>query len=85
MNRFAFWQKWLLIMGALIITFGLAMAFLNRTSLFYLFDQQINPTFWDTKEIPSGLNEFQGWIYGISGSTMAGWGVFLTFIAHVPS
>lgn len=84
MNRFAFWQKWLFIMGALIITFGFAMAFLNKTSLFYLFNQQINLTFWDPEEIPSGLKEFQGWIYGLLGPTLACWGIFLTFIARVP-
>ncbi len=27
---------------------------------------------------------FQHWIYGVWGATIAGWGVFLTFISYFP-
>jgi hypothetical protein len=32
----------------------------------------------------SGVDDFQGWVYGVLGSTMAGWGIFFAFIAHIP-
>ena len=30
------------------------------------------------------INKYQGWLYGVLGSTMAGWGIFFAFIAHIP-
>lgn len=85
MSKFSFWQKWLFTVSILIIVFGLGMAFLNRTPIFYtLFDRQINLSFWNTGIFLPGVNEFQGWVYGVLGSTMAGWGIFFAFIAHIP-
>ena len=85
MFNFSFWQKWLFYVSILIIVFGLGMAFLNRTPIFYaLFDRQINVAFWNASMLLDGVNEFQGWVYGVLGSTMAGWGIFFAFIAHFP-
>lgn len=42
MDRFSFWQKWLLIVSLMITIFGLALAFLNQTPLFdMLFNDQV--------------------------------------------
>jgi hypothetical protein len=61
------------------------MAFLNRTPIFYtLFDRQINLAFWSSEVLSSGVDDFQGWVYGVLGSTMAGWGIFFAFITHIP-
>lgn len=85
MNRFLFWQRWLFVASLLVVIFGLALAFLNQTPLFdFLFNSQINPQFWRTRYPGADIVQFQRWIYGVLGATMAGWGVFLAFVAHVP-
>ena len=84
MKRFLFWQRWLFVFSLIVIVFGLGMALLNRTPLFTIFDSQVNPTFWGTSPLPVGVSAFQGWAYGVLGATMAGWGVFLAFVAHYP-
>ncbi|MCJ7433921.1 MAG: hypothetical protein MUO77_10575 [Anaerolineales bacterium] len=84
MKTFSFWQRWLFIFSLVVTLFGLVMAIFNRTPIFAFFDSQINPIFWGTSLLPPGVNEFQGFVYGVLGATMAGWGVFLAFIVHYP-
>ena len=84
MKQFSFWQRWLFVFSLIVIVFGLGMALLNRTLLFTIFDSQVNPAFWRTDSLPDGVDPFQGWIYGVLGATMAGWGVFLAFLARYP-
>ena len=84
MKQFSFWQCWLFVFSVIVIVFGLGMALLNRTPLFTIFDSQVNPAFWRTDSLPAGVGPFQGWIYGVLGATMAGWGVFLAFIGRYP-
>ncbi len=84
MNRFLFWQRWLFTFSLVVVIFGMGMALLNRTPLFAFFDSQVNPAFWEANPLPPGANGFIGWIYGVLGATMAGWGVVLVFIAGVP-
>ncbi|HVO71423.1 MAG TPA: hypothetical protein VMT24_15340 [Aggregatilineaceae bacterium] len=42
------------------------------------------PAFWDTKSVDGPTQDFQRWIYSALGATVAGWGVFLAFLAHTP-
>ena len=84
MKSFTFWQRWLFVFSLVVVIFGLGMATLNRTPLFAIFDSQVNPVFWGTGPLPPGVDPFQGWAYGVLGATMAGWGVFLAFMAHYP-
>ncbi|MBU0493992.1 MAG: hypothetical protein KKA73_30200 [Chloroflexi bacterium] len=85
MLTFSFWQRWLLVVSFIIIVFGVAMALLNGTAVFdLLFNNQISPVFWGAETIPDVGIRFQQWIYGVLGATVAGWGVFLAFIAHYP-
>ena len=84
MKTFYFWQRWLFVFSLIVVIFGMGMALLNRTSLFAIFDSQVNPAFWKANPLPPGVDQFQGWIYGVMGATMAGWGIFLAFIAHYP-
>ncbi|MBN1452834.1 MAG: hypothetical protein JW963_17585 [Anaerolineales bacterium] len=84
MKKFLFWQRWLFVFSLIVTVFGMGMALLNRTSLFAVFDGQVDPVFWGASPLPAGVDRFQGWIYGVLGATMAGWGVFLAFIAQVP-
>ena len=84
MKRFFFWQRWLFVFSLVVVVFGMGMALFNRTLFFALFNSWINPIFWDANPLPIGVDPFQGWIYGVLGATMAGWGVILAFIAYFP-
>jgi hypothetical protein len=83
-GSFIFWQRWLLVAADLLILFGIVMTFLNNTVLFSLFNTQINPIFWGTAEMPTAAAQFQGWIYGVAGAILIGWGIFMAFIAYYP-
>lgn len=83
-RRFFLWQRWLLILGMIIVVFGVALALLYSTPLFDIFRTQIDPVFWTAGELADGTLLFQQWIYGVLGATMAGWGVCIAFIAAVP-
>ncbi len=83
-TNFTFWQRWLFLLGIVVAAFGIGMALLNGTAVFDLLDKQINPVFWDQEPLPEPAEAFQGFIYGVLGATMAGWGVFIAFIAHHP-
>jgi hypothetical protein len=85
MNSFTFWQKWLYVVGLVLVLFGLALAFFNQTAVFdFLFNHQIDPVFWGGQPIGSDAALFQRWAYGVLGATVAGWGIFLAFIAQYP-
>jgi len=82
---FSFWQKWLLVVGIYLILFGLALAFFNQSFLFdLLLNNQINPIFWLSQPPLESTQRFQAFVYGILGTTIAGWGVCLSFIIHYP-
>ena len=84
MNHFTFWQKWLFIVSLGITAFGLFMALFNQTPLFETFTRQIDRAFWGSVSFPADITSFQSWLYGVWGATIAGWGIFLTFIAYFP-
>jgi len=85
MDKFVFWQRWLFIVSWAIIIFGVFMAIFNQTALFAIFNNQIDPAFWDSGIVPDvAATRFQGWSYGVWGATVAGWGIFIAFIAHYP-
>lgn len=84
LEKFIFWQRWLLIFGLLLVDMGLYMVFFKGTIYFALFDNLVNPAFWASAVAPANVAEFQGWIYGVLGATLAGWGTFLAFMAHYP-
>jgi hypothetical protein len=83
-GKFALWQKWLLIVGAIIAVFGVMLALFGGTALFSIMNQQVSPVFWGAIDTPANAKDFQQWIYGVLGATMAGWGIFTIFIAHYP-
>jgi hypothetical protein len=84
MTRFDFWQRWLFALSILITVFGIGLTLLSGTPVFDLFNDQINPAFWETKDLNAQTQDFQQWIYGVLGATMAGWGVFFVFIVRTP-
>ena len=83
-KSFLFWQRWLVGVGGLVAAFGVFMALLNGTPLFALFNDQIDPVFWDGQAVPAAGLAFRGWVYGAWGATVAGWGVLVAFLALYP-
>ena len=83
MSNFPFWQRWLLAVGIAVAGFGLLMAFAAGTPLFDIFNRQIDPVFW-TGTVDGAARQFQHWLYGIWGATIAGWGIVLVYIVHYP-
>lgn len=84
-DRFEFWQRWLLVVTVIVTVFGLFIAFFNQTPLFdALFNDFINPAFWDSKTVTEDVRDFQRWIYGVLGMTVAGWGATMAFVAYTP-
>jgi hypothetical protein len=82
MKAFSFWQRWLFVVGLLISVFGIMLAFFSGTALFRVLDNQIDPVFWGTNDIAEATRSFQRWSYGIVGSVMASWGIFVAFTSH---
>ncbi len=79
------WSNWLVVVGLGIAGFGVVIALFNDTPLFDLvFNRQIERSFWPEAEIPDTARLFRRWVYGAWGATVAGWGVLIAFIAHVP-
>ena len=82
---FAFWQRWLFSVAILIVLFGLSLSFFSQSTAFdILFNNQINPVFWNNHLAPENVIAFQRWIYGVLGATVSGWGVFLAFLSRYP-
>ena len=81
---FSFWQKWLFAAGLTIAIFGFVMALVSGTPLFDLFNRQIDPAFWGANAVGDTARQFQQWIYGVWGATIAGWGIFVTYMARYP-
>jgi len=85
MNNFSFWQKWLFAVGWVLTIFGISLALFNQTPSFdFLFNKQVNPVFWKEGQVTPEIVEFQQWIYGVLGATIAGWGIGVAFLAHHP-
>lgn len=77
-----FWKRWIIFMGIVITLFGIFMAFSSGTPLFKMFDMNINRAFWKGEEITSAIRNFQKWVYGAWGATVAGWGIFIILLAE---
>lgn len=85
MNSFGFWQKWLFGFGIYLFVFGIVLSFFGHSTFMnYVFNNQIDPVFWGLTELPETAKKFQAWIYGVLGSVISGWGIFISFIAHYP-
>ena len=67
------------------MVFGLYLSFFAQSSIMdFLFNSNIDPYFWGKTELPESAMNFQGWIYGVLGATIAGWGTMIAFWAYYP-
>ena len=56
MKSFIFWSRWLLVVSIVVAVFGTFMALFNGTAAFGIFNDQINPVFWESDRIPEAAN-----------------------------
>lgn len=83
MKSFNFWQKWLVAVGWCLAAFGLFLTLFNQSTLMdFMFNEQIDPVFWQADALPQSTKQFQAWIYGVLGAVIAGWGTSIAFVAH---
>jgi len=81
MNRSAFWTTLLLVACFTMMAFGVLMALFGGTRLFAGLNQQVNMAFWPAGTADPGQLQFQNWVYGVWGATVAGFGLLAAFIA----
>ena len=82
---FRFWQRWLSVAGILLVLFGISLAFFNRSPVFdFLINNQVDSVFWGSKQVNPDITHFQGFVYGVLGATMAGWGVAVFYLGAFP-
>jgi len=85
MNNFGFWHKWLLVVGLYLTIFGIILALIPHSFLMNLFiNNHVDQIFWADGILPDAANSFQGWVYGVLGATVAGWGVMMSLIIYFP-
>jgi hypothetical protein len=77
------WAGWLTAVAVGLVIFGAFMSLFGGTPLFGPIDFFYDPVFWPGSA-PAIVTEYQGWVYGVWGATLAGWGIVLVFIARGP-
>lgn len=71
--------------GILIVVFGLSLALFNRLPVFdFLINNQLNPVFWRSDRVSPDIAWFQGFVYGVLGAAMAGWGLVVFYLGAIP-
>jgi hypothetical protein len=83
-KRTRFWDTWLLAVALAMTAFGILMVLLAPSPLFDGFNQQIEPVFWGEAPVDSAASDLQGWVYGVWGATVAGFGCLATFVVRGP-
>lgn len=77
---FEFFQAWLVVVGIAVAVFGAVLAVLSETRLFAPIHHLLDAPFWPDGPDPAARS-FRAWSYGVSGGTMAGWGLTIAIVA----
>lgn len=80
MNRLTFWTAWLMVVSLTMAVFGILMALLNQTRLFGGLMGEIENVFWPNGGATLGLLQFQEWVLGVWGATVAGFGLLAALV-----
>lgn len=81
-NNFLFWQRWLFSTSLLFAFAGIVFAFYGRNLIFLPYDKMIARVLWHSSQFPAQAEEFQAFIYGPLGGTIACCYILLAFITH---
>lgn len=80
-NNIKRWKSCLVLIGILLIGFGIYITFFKSTPLFALFANLIDPVFWTNETITEGTRNFKGFIYSFSGTYVLLWGINFTCLS----
>ncbi len=81
MNAMRLCTLWLLVVSFTMCAFGILMVLFGGTSLFGGLGDEVDRVFWPNGIVPEGVGNFQGWIYGVWGATIAGFGLLAGLVA----
>ena len=81
MELFAFWRKWLIVMGVLHV---LAGAILFLPALIGLEFPHISSAFWQSGIVPDRVKAFYIWTFAVYSAMKIAWALFIIFVAQFP-
>jgi hypothetical protein len=79
-----FWMGWLKITMFIIIAAGILLIILGNTSNTDFLSEQINSVFFSGRIPEESALLMKGWLIGLMGAVMAGWGSTMLYIAYIP-
>jgi hypothetical protein len=80
MTPFKFWTVWLMVGAFTMSAYGVIMVLFDGTFLFAAVSKQVDQVFWLSGPAAPGLAEYQKWVYGVWGATMAGFGLLAALV-----
>ena len=80
MDRHTFWTAWLLVVCFTMAAFGVLMILFNQTALLAGLLGEIQRAFSLGGDASDGIVQFQAWVYGVWGATVAGFGVLAALV-----
>jgi hypothetical protein len=83
-SRFYFWQKWMVVLSAIGILFGLVMAFGSTSNIFQSYNHFVAQAFWGQTQLHKAVLNYHSWIFAVLGTSIAGWSVCYLFLAIYP-
>ena len=81
MTGFNFWHRWLIVLGIMLVVFGVITLFppLFNAELAY-----INAAFWPSGVTPATAKTFYNWMFGVYAAIELSWAVLLLLILIYP-
>ncbi|MBA7590657.1 hypothetical protein ES708_32785 [subsurface metagenome] len=79
-----FWMGWLKITIIIIIIAGILLIILGNTAYAEILNKQINRVFYSGRIPEQSVLLMKGWLLGVSGAVMAGWGSSMLYIVYHP-
>ncbi|MGD2035431.1 MAG: hypothetical protein PVF73_10270 [Bacteroidales bacterium] len=79
-----FWMGWLKITMIIIIAAGVFFVILGNTDYAKILNSQINRIFYSGNIPEESVLLMRGWLIGIMGAVMAGWGSSMLYIVYHP-
>ena len=82
MKSSSFWQKWLVAASLAMSIFGLLMVLFIHSAIFAPLTEQIDKVFWSGSATTLPVLQFQKWVYGVWGATVAAFGLLAAWVAR---
>jgi hypothetical protein len=83
-DRFRFWQQWLVYSSIVFALFGVVFAVYGNNPLFRPYNDALARIFWNSDAIPEDIEPFRAFIFAPLGGTIACCYILLAYIARYP-